>query len=383
MKKKKFLKRVIGCAVFFIMLLVLWKRMNINYNEYSDNHSYMQNEEIEEIKFPDYINEKISDGLMFDAEVITGDSFNPNNFYASTATILAPDGEKWKQLFGVDDTWSYDVYETMSRAGDIIDFQTYTNEEEDTLYLTSEEALWAKDNMTFIYNILDTNEYSPRNNAQVFLEKKNLSFANQEDNLSNVLNEMEKIGINPDTLGVHYVYYLSADRLEEQEKIKVAAGDIEESEKKASWSDADDAYYYYLDEMTQGLPVYSTKYVNDYVGNGQPQISICVSEEGIRYLSIKWYFLFDIGTNKVQFAPIDKIKECITKKYGKILDDSCITVTKMKLGVYPLTIEKDRNNTIPVWICTLERKLNDSEGIEKIYLPINAITGEEFYDMEG
>lgn len=31
----------------------------------------------------------------------------------------------------------------------------------------------------------------------------------------------------------------------------------------------------------------------------------------------------------------------------------------------------------------LERKTKGSEYVEKLYVPINAITGEEFYDMEG
>ena len=30
----------------------------------------------------------------------------------------------------------------------------------------------------------------------------------------------------------------------------------------------------------------------------------------------------------------------------------------------------------------LERKTKGSEYVEKLYVPINAITGEEFYDME-
>lgn len=366
-----------------MMLLVLWKRTHINYDEYSDKTSDMQHEEVEEIKFPDYINEKVSDGLVFDAEVVIGENFDPDNFYVSTAKIMKPDEEKWKQFFGVDNTWDYNVYETESRIGDKIEFQTYTDKQENTLYLTSEEALWAKQDMVFIYNVLDTNEYSPRNNAQVFLEKKDLSFANQEDNLRNVRNELEKIGINPDALGVHCVYYLSADRLEEQEEIKVAAKDIEESEKKASWSDGDEAYYYYLDETTQGLPVFSKRSVNDYSGDDRSQIIVCAGNDGIRYLYMKWFFLFDIGVDKVKFAPIDNIKECIKTKYGKTLDENCITVKKMVLGVYPFAIDKEKNAVIPVWICFLERKTKGSEYVEKLYVPINAITGEEFYDMEG
>lgn len=181
-----------------MMLLVLWKRTHINYDEYSDKTSDMQHEEVEEIKFPDYINEKVSDGLVFDAEVVIGENFDPDNFYVSTARIMKPDEEKWNTL---------SVYEMV--------------------------------------------------------------------------------------------------------------------------------------------------------------------------------FLFDIGDDKVKFAPIDNIKECIKRKYGKTLDENCITVKKMVLGVYPLATDKEKNAVVPVWICFLERKTKGSEYVEKLYVPINAITGEEFYDMEG
>lgn len=98
MKKKVLIKRIIGCGMLCMMLLVLWKRTHINYDEYSDKTSDMQHEEVEEIKFPDYINEKVSDGLVFDAEVLIGENFDPDNFYVSTARIMKPDEEKWNTL---------------------------------------------------------------------------------------------------------------------------------------------------------------------------------------------------------------------------------------------------------------------------------------------
>ena len=198
MKKKVLIKWIIGCGMLCMMLLVLWKRTHINYDEYSDKTSDMQHEEVEEIRFPDYINEKVSDGLVFDAEVVIGENFDPDNFYVSTARIMKPDEEKWNTL---------SVYEMV--------------------------------------------------------------------------------------------------------------------------------------------------------------------------------FLFDIGDDKVKFAPIDNIKECIKTKYGKTLDENCITVKKMVLGVYPFATDKEKNAVVPVWICFLERKTKGSEYVEKLYVPINAITGEEFYDMEG
>lgn len=98
MKKKVLIKWIIGCVMLCMMLLVLWKRTHINYDEYSDKTSDMQHEEVEEISFPDHINEKVSDGLVFDAEVLIGENFDPDNFYVSTARIMKPDEEKWNTL---------------------------------------------------------------------------------------------------------------------------------------------------------------------------------------------------------------------------------------------------------------------------------------------
>ena len=55
----------------------------------------------------------------------------------------------------------------------------------------------------------------------------------------------------------------------------------------------------------------------------------------------------------------------------------------MVLGVYPFATDKEKNAIVPVWICFLERNTKGSEYVEKFYVPMNAITGEEFYDMEG
>ena len=94
--------------------------------------------------------------------------------------------------------------------------------------------MWAKQDMVFIYNVLDTNEYSPQNNGKLFSEKMDLSFESRQDNLRNVLDKMQQIGIDAAELEVHQEYDLNVDKLKEQEEKKIEAGDIEQSEKKES-----------------------------------------------------------------------------------------------------------------------------------------------------
>ena len=52
-----------------------------------------------------------------------------------------------------------------------------------------------------------------------------------------------------------------------------------------------EAYYYYLDETTQGLPVFSKRSVNDYSGDERSQIIVCAGIDGIRYLYMKCFFI--------------------------------------------------------------------------------------------
>ena len=37
-------------------------------------------------------------GLVFVAEVVIGENFDPDNFYVSTGKIMKPDEEKWNTL---------------------------------------------------------------------------------------------------------------------------------------------------------------------------------------------------------------------------------------------------------------------------------------------
>jgi hypothetical protein len=57
----------------------------------------------------------------------------------------------------------------------------------------------------------------------------------------------------------------------------------------------------------------------------------------------------------------------------------------MELMAYPLMTGDDQYTVIPVWICTIAMQCTSLEGDayeQNMILPVNAITGEEMFEME-
>jgi hypothetical protein len=57
----------------------------------------------------------------------------------------------------------------------------------------------------------------------------------------------------------------------------------------------------------------------------------------------------------------------------------------MELMAYPLMTGDDQYTVIPVWICTIAMQGTSLEGDayeQNMILPVNAITGEEMFEME-
>lgn len=61
-----------------------------------------------------------------------------------------------------------------------------------------------------------------------------------------------------------------------------------------------------------------------------------------------------------------------------------MTVTECRLYEYPQLVNEKEYQLRPVWICTVSISQNGEETIDadKIYIPIDAVTGEEVLDME-
>jgi hypothetical protein len=55
-----------------------------------------------------------------------------------------------------------------------------------------------------------------------------------------------------------------------------------------------------------------------------------------------------------------------------------MVVTKMRLYQYPQNTGNGQYEMIPVWIC----EVYDEENAALYYIPIQAVTGEELFDME-
>lgn len=373
---KRTLEILMVAAVIAAAGWILWSRTHVSYEEFAKAGENAGEQSAAD--FPEKVEETVNESFSYHAEVVTGEAFDAENFYESTAVTVMPDEEKWKEYFGVNDTaWAVQSEEN----GDSVTHY-YTDDAGNSLLLMDNMAMFCAHKMTPILYVFDTEKYSETNNAEVFAEPMDLSFESREENKTTVNNAMKALGADCDSLQVVSVYYMSAQRMEEQEQIKVENGDIEDDERKASWGADDEAYYYFYEETSQGLPVLSVKTVTDYNREIKAQMVVCSGADGIIYMKMEDYFQVQQGAEKVSLAPFDKVKECINEKYSQTSGDETITVTKCELCLYPLRTGEGAYTCVPVWICTLER-ISSQEGRKDVYFPVNALTGEEFFEMEN
>lgn len=377
-----------GCVVVCMTAVaVLWSRTHMTYS--TENDTTGEAAEMESVEFPLEVKETVSQGLSWDAEIIVGDTFDTENFYQSTATMFCPDEEIWKRFFIQGEAgWEESEMEYSSRNGKNMGIGVACQRQNgDVLYVTDVDALYADSGMVYVYNVYDINTYSPGYNMDLFSMDADLGFQSREENKAKVWEELELLGINMQGAEITSEYSLDFVTLKEQEEQKTELGDIEQEERKDLWSEADEGYYYYVEQKYQGLSVYKDAIIEDYqVQEERVPLNIYSTASGINYISIKYWFDFEQSEEKMSFVSFDRIKDVIRKKYEKTDLAEPLIVRNCELVAYPLEIEENTYSIIPVWICTIAMQCTDSDGEgfeQNIYVPINAVTGEEMFEMEG
>lgn len=174
---KKTLKIFAAAAVIAAAVGILWSRAHISYEEFAETGEN-ETEQPGAAEFPEKVQETVNEGFSYDAEVVTGDDFDAENFYESTAVLIVPEEEKWKEYFGVDDTaWTLQSEEN---GGSVTRY--YTDDTGKALLIIDDSIMFCTNKMTSIFNVLDTEIYSDMNNAEVFAEPTDLSFESREEN---------------------------------------------------------------------------------------------------------------------------------------------------------------------------------------------------------
>ena len=309
------------------------------------------------------------------------------NLYASTASIVYPDADKWKTMF-LKDNLNYEesCFETESRNGDRLNAEVYDNELEGFLRLDAEQGLyWKEPLMRYLVQVLHMNgEYGaedPMDNEAVFRDADDLSGFDRTQAWESACEQMNQLGIEEGNLQYKESYCMHIEDLEEQTQRLLKDGSLSAQDAKESWSKDEEGYLFYFSQTLQGIEIFRYENIRDYPGM-YGDMQVYVMKDGLGELQIPVLYSCKLEKKKLSLVSFDKIAEVLEKNYGSVITEEPITVRKCQLVMYPLQKKNGVYDMVPVWICQIGKYQGEGRNESYNYIPINAVTGEEMVELE-
>lgn len=151
-------------------------------------------------------------------------------------------------------------------------------------------------------------------------------------------------------------------------------GHIDKSQYKPQWSDADDCYYFFINQIYRGLPLYHVyNQVFGDAGDINAPVQAVVSGEGIEWLKIEKVYALSDEQDGVSLADIDAVVKTVADKFNQVLGDTAYEMTKAELYYYvDLSSGMGTYDVKPAWILSGYQK-----GGKKMQIIIDVQTAEE------
>lgn len=214
-------------------------------------------------------------------------------------------------------------------------------------------------------------------NLPLYEEKKSFPFATEEEAMTAVMDMLENNGIIlGDGVQVD-TYYLDHETLQQEEAHYDLDGNRQEERYRTDWSEADDAYCFYIHQTYCGLRDYHTgDFWAGRAENGNAQIVVGYNADGIAGLTMNEIGTYRMSEKEVELLDMDTIVDMLITHYENILDDATYEVTAATLCCdYRSAGKAMVKKMIPVW--AFQVKETSEDGIQSSYeIRVNAATGE-------
>lgn len=331
--------------------------------------------EYQKTDFSDNYQKNCGNKVLIDAVVETGADFDVENCYMQEASCFQIDSEMVKELFSdVMDSTDVTSYNQIDLFG---------NEKKGFVYGTDHETLMLAENYLNYgkypeINYINSAFHNPSTryeigNTELYSQTKELLFGDKSEVTECVKTYLEKMGINRED-AVWTCYSLDYLTMQEQAQKQT---DLKKDEINEGWDEADEVYDFFISEQTEGLPVYlyDDLMKGDWKVEGQAPVSLIYGKDGIIGIKISgWICGMKNQQKPLKFVSLDEIANTITTHFADVTNVQKITITKMKLYMYPVLENENTCKVIPIWECEFE-----NENLESGTIRINAQTGEEFF----
>ncbi len=296
-------------------------------------------------------------------------------FLEGTVEFIKPDYEKLAKVLMPDETQAdYDLENgiilSKELAGETNFYKAFCG--------------WGNTGLEFMTYPYVTTRYSinsemknPEYNLPLYETKKSFSFATEEEALATVMDVLENNGIVlGDGVQVD-TYYLDHETLQQEEAHYDLDGNRQEERYRTDWSEADDAYSFYIHQTYCGLRDYHTgDFWAGRAENGNAQVVAGYNAEGIAGLMINEISTYKMSEKEVELLDMDTIVDALITHYENILDGATYEVTSATLCCdYRSAGKAMEKKMIPVW--AFQVKETGGDGVQSNYeIRINAATGE-------
>lgn len=381
----KKIKTIFICVLLILLAVIMWRESHLNYDDYAARKTTDEGAESVDLTFPQEYTELVNDTFSFQAQVITGEAFHPDDVYEATAVIVYPDSEVYVNLFLTNaDAANPDgtAALTSARTGEERN-QFWWNDGDAYLLLEPERVYFVRSFLSeAVGAVARFGDYGETNNTQIFAACGEMADFSTEDAWNLALRELSELNIE------NYSYYdaiaLDKETLNEQQELFMEEGLYETIGYEPSievFTEDEEGYYLYCAQTLNGLIVFDGYSVNDAAGNSYYSVSVHVTRNGIEALQIPVVFSFALSDEKVQLCSFETIVSTLKLHYGTEALTNPIEITKMQLVEYPISVGKNEFHMVPVWICLAEENYNDGFFISTNAIAINALTGEEMPEL--
>lgn len=326
------------------------------------------------LTFPENVSETAGK-VTFNMDIIVDAGLTENSVVTAKAQMQKVNQEKAFRLFFSDIT-AYDTYdyEEEDEYGKMAHQVTYVSPEETTLAYgpwSSKLDYMERDLMPYVLNAFVPFQ-DERYNANLYSTETQFFFMTRREAFDQIQSALRESGIEMDASCICYA--LDHETMRSQEYHEDMDGNIDRSQYKTQWSESDDCYYFYINQIYRGLPLYHVyNQVFGDAGDMNAPVQAVVSGEGIEWLEIERVFAFSDEQGGVSLADMDAVMKTVADKYNQAPGDTTYEMTKAELYYYvDLSSGMGIYDVKPVWILT-----GSERGGKIIQVIIDAQTAEE------
>ena len=329
-----------------------------------------------ENSFPDkYTNEQ--NGVTFETVIDVPEKLDFSKIKTGVAKLQYPISEQAMSEIAADSTIAHQDISSIEWKGKKIDVSYYTFEDGSTLNLDTALTYTTP----YFYNVLNAFrvEKTEAFNADNYSQENNFDYVSSGDAFQYILDIINRCGYELEETNYEY-YALDAETMQQQEIAANKLGDNSSSEPR-EWSKEDDCYYFFAEQMYEGLPIYYGNQMFPDDGVTNRPVQAVYSSRGLERLYVNNVYRITEAGEAVSLLGFDELAEKIANKYGDLLTSSSYYVNRAKLYHMPVATSAEDYELRPVWLFEIHEKGIDSEtGSEyetTVYTFLDAQTGEE------